>query len=107
MVFLFAYTAVRSAAENVAFNCVVSFSLNIYYATLYAYSPEVLPSAHRATGNGTAVALNRVMGIMAAVVATFASTSTSVPIYVCAASFVGMAIISVLFPFEPQRSQSA
>lgn len=25
---------------------------NIYYGTLYAYTPEVLPSAHRGTGNG-------------------------------------------------------
>ena len=43
---------------------------NIYYATLYAYTPEVLPSAHRGTGNGIAIALNRVMGIMSAIVAT-------------------------------------
>lgn len=76
MAFFFAYTAVRSASQNLGFNCAISFCLNIYYGTLYAYTPEVLPSAHRGTGNGVAIALNRVMGIMSAVVATFADVST-------------------------------
>lgn len=107
MVFFFAYTAIRSEAENVAFNCVVSFAINIYYGTLYAYSPEVLPSAHRATGNGTAVAMNRIMGIMSAIIATYANSATSVPVYISAALFVAMAAVAALFPFEPQNSQSA
>lgn len=77
-----------------------------YYGTLYAYTPEVLPSAHRATGNGTAVALNRVMGIVAVIIATFADTSSSVPIYLCAALFGVMALIAFTFPFEPARQRS-
>lgn len=44
MAFLFAYTAVRSEAENLGFNCAISFWLNVYYGTLYAYTPEVGPS---------------------------------------------------------------
>lgn len=107
MVFFFAYTAVRSEAQNVAFSCVIGFCLNIYYGTLYAYTPEVLPSAHRATGNGIAVACNRVMGILSAVIATFADTSTPVPIYLCAALFVAMAAVSALFPFEPFGKRSS
>lgn len=107
MAFLFGSTGVRTNAASVGLQCAVSFALNIYYATLYAYSPEVLPSAHRATGNGTAVALNRVMGIMAAVVATVSSTATSVPIYVCGAAFVGMAVVAAFMPFEPRDTQSA
>lgn len=43
---------------------------NIYYGTLYAYTPEVLPSAHRGTGNGIAIGLNRIMGILSAVIAS-------------------------------------
>ena len=58
-----------------AFNCIISFTLNIYYGTLYAYTPEVLPSAHRGTGNGIAIGWNRIMGIMSAVVATYADVS--------------------------------
>lgn len=85
MIFFFAYTGVRSGAQNLGFNCAISFCLNIYYGTLYAYTPEVLPSAHRATGNGISVAFNRVMGIISAVVAISANTATSVPIFICAA----------------------
>jgi len=31
MVFFFAYTAVRTAAQNVGFSCTINFCLNIYY----------------------------------------------------------------------------
>jgi hypothetical protein len=43
MVFFFCYTQVRTAAENLGFTCAISFCLNIYYGTLYAYTPEVGP----------------------------------------------------------------
>lgn len=105
--FFFAYTAVRTEAQNVGFSCAIGFCLNIYYATLYAYTPEVLPSAHRATGNGVAVACNRVMGILSSVIATYADTTTSAPIYVCAALFIGMACVSAVFPFEPFGKRSS
>ncbi|CAH0057858.1 unnamed protein product [Clonostachys solani] len=101
MAFFFAYTAVRTPAENVGLSCAISFSLNIYYGTLYAYTPESLPSAHRATGNGIAVAGNRVMGLVSSFVAAYGNTSTSVPIYVCATLYILMAIVAVLLPFEP------
>jgi fucose permease len=107
MAFFFAYTAVRTSSQDTGFSCAIGFFLNIYYGTLYAYTPEVLPSAHRATGNGIAVACNRVMGIMSAIVATKADTSTSAPMYVCAALFIGMAIVSTLFPLEPYGRRSS
>ena len=75
MAFFFAYTQVRTAVQNVAFTCIINFCLNIYYGTLYAYTPEVLPSAHRGTGNGIAIGWNRVMGILSAVIATVADVS--------------------------------
>ncbi|KIY01102.1 uncharacterized protein Z520_02654 [Fonsecaea multimorphosa CBS 102226] len=106
MAFLFGYTAVRSADENLGISCAISVAINIYYGTLYAYTPEVLPSAHRATGNGTAVGFNRIMGIVSVIVATFADTSTSVPVYLCAALFGVMALVAALFPFEPARGRS-
>lgn len=65
-----------------------------------------MPSAHRATGSGTAVAFNRVMGIMSAVIATCANTATSAPIYVCAGAFALVALVSMLLPYEPEGSQS-
>jgi len=107
MVFFFAYTAVSTPDQNVAFSCTIGFCLNIYYGTLYAYTPEVLPSAHRGTGNGIAVACNRIMGIVSAVVGTTADTSTSVPIYICAALFGAMGVVAALFPFEPYGKRSS
>lgn len=70
MAFFFGYTQVRTNAGSLGFTCAISFALNIYYGTLYAYTPEVLPSAHRGTGNGISIGLNRIMGIMSAVIAT-------------------------------------
>ncbi|KAL2784019.1 major facilitator superfamily domain-containing protein, partial [Aspergillus keveii] len=106
MVFFFSYTAVRTADQNVAFTCVINFCLNIYYGTLYAYTPEVLPSAHRGTGNGIAIGLNRIMGIVSAIVGREADTSTSVPLYICAALYIVMAIVAGVFPFEPMGRRS-
>ncbi|KAH6621572.1 major facilitator superfamily domain-containing protein [Chaetomium sp. MPI-SDFR-AT-0129] len=106
-VFFFAYTAVRTADQNVGFSCAIGFCLNIYYSVLFAYTPEVLPSAHRATGNGVAVAGNRIMGALSAVIATEADTSTSAPIYICGALFAGLGIVAALFPFEPYGRRSS
>ncbi|KAF2097501.1 MFS general substrate transporter [Rhizodiscina lignyota] len=107
MVFFFCYTQVRTPSENVGFTCAISFCLNIYYGTLYAYTPEVLPSAHRGTGNGIAIGFNRIMGIMSAVIATYADTSTPVPIYICAALYAVMAVVAACFPFEPMGQRSS
>ncbi|KAF2709739.1 membrane transporter [Pleomassaria siparia CBS 279.74] len=107
MSFFFAYTQVRTAVQDLVFSCLINFCLNIYYGTLYAYTPEVLPSAHRGTGNGIAIAWNRVMGIVSAVVATVADTSTPVPIYICAALYILMAAVAAVFPFEPYGKRSS
>lgn len=90
MAFFFAYTAVRTSTQDLGFTCAIYFCVNVYYGTLYAYTPEVLPSAHRATGNGIAVACNRVMGLVSAFVATYANTATSAPIFICAVLYIVM-----------------
>lgn len=83
--FFWAYSQVKNNASNVAFTCVVNFTLygtiqalqynsgltcdrNIYYGTLYAYTPEVLPTAHRSTGYGIALGYNRVMGLVSTII---------------------------------------
>lgn len=103
----FAYTAVRTKAEDIGFSCAIGFSLNVYYGTLYAYTPEVLPSAHRATGNGIAVACNRIMGILSAVIATVADTTTAVPIFICGGLLVTLGMVSLGLPFEPYGRRSS
>lgn len=105
--FLFAYSQVSSQAQNVAYPCVIAFTLQIYAACLYGYTVEVLPSAHRATGNGISVALHRLMGVMSAIIATEADTTTSAPVFVCAALYGGMAICAILLPFEPYGKRAS
>ncbi|KAK4938606.1 Filamentous Growth Regulator [Elasticomyces elasticus] len=106
MAFFFAYTAVRTASQNLGFTCAIYYVVNIYYGTLYAYTPEVLPSAHRATGNGIAVGCNRVMGLVSAFVATYANTATSAPIFICAVLYIVMAVVAIIMPFEPYGKRS-
>ncbi|RMZ78054.1 hypothetical protein DV737_g4050, partial [Chaetothyriales sp. CBS 132003] len=106
MAFFFAYTAVRTATQNLGFTCAIYFVVNVYYGTLYAYTPEVLPSAHRATGYGIAIGCNRVMGLVSAFVAAYANTATSAPIYVCAALYIAMAFVAWVMPFEPYGRRS-
>jgi hypothetical protein len=86
---------------QVVFTCVINFCLNIYYGTLYAYTPEVLPSAHRGTGNGIAIGWNRIMGILSAVIATVAGVS-----FLGSAKYETGALIVVRLAL-PYRSTSA
>lgn len=115
-IFFFCYTIIKTPAQNLAISsCICMFILcfmlfvltssavciNLYYGTLYAYTAEVFPSEHRTTGNGIAVSLNRIMGLLSAVIAVTADTTTIVPLYISGALFFVMAIVSVILPFEP------
>ncbi|RDA86449.1 hypothetical protein CP532_3617 [Ophiocordyceps camponoti-leonardi (nom. inval.)] len=105
--FFFAYPMVKTATQDLIINSFVAFFIHVYYGTLYAYTPEVLPSAHRATGNGIAVACNRIMGILSAVIATVADTSTPAPLYTCGGLLVAAAIVAAMFPLEPCNRRSS
>ncbi|KAM0228206.1 hypothetical protein ACHAP5_012009 [Fusarium lateritium] len=107
MALFFGITGIKTDEQNVGISCAISCCINIYYSTFYAYTAEVLPSAHRATGSGIAVAFNRIMGIVSAFVASSGNTATAVPLYVCAALFGGLALIAALFPFEPNGRRSS
>lgn len=107
MAFFFAYSQVASQEANVAYSCVISFTLEIYYGVLYGYTAETLPSAHRATGNGIAVAFCRLAGAMSAVVATYANPSTTAPVFVCAALYGALAVCAFLLPLEPYGKRAA
>ncbi|RSL62136.1 hypothetical protein CEP53_004859 [Fusarium sp. AF-6] len=105
--FFFGYTAVKTSAQNLVLSCCISVCINVYYGTLYAYTAEVLPSAHRTTGNGISVALNRVMGLLSAVIAQVADTTTVTPLYICAGLFIVLMIVSALLPFEPRGRRAS
>lgn len=38
---------------------------------------------------------------------SYANTSTPVPIYICAALYIVMAIVAGIFPFEPMGNRSS
>ena len=105
--FLFGFTQITTPTQNLGLVCAISVVSNIFYGTLYAYTPEILPTAHRATGSGLAVAANRVMGIFAIVIASYSDVETTAPVFICAALFFLLAVASALLPLEPKGKKSA
>ncbi|KAM0282947.1 hypothetical protein ACHAQH_002758 [Verticillium albo-atrum] len=85
----------------------IDVCINIYYGTLYAYTAEVLPSAHRTKGNGIAVGCNRIMGLLSAIIAQVGDTTTTTPLYIYAAMFIIMAVVSAALPFEPRGTRAS
>ncbi|KAK0386394.1 hypothetical protein NLU13_6231 [Sarocladium strictum] len=106
-ILFFGYTAIKTPQQNLALSCSISVAINLYYGTLYAYTVETFPSAHRGTGNGIAVALNRVMGLLSAVISVTAGTKSATPLYISAGLFLLLAAISAVLPFEPRGNGAA
>lgn len=96
----FGYTQIRTPAQNVGVSSAISAASNIYYGTIYAYTPEILPAAHRATGYGICVVLNRVGGIIGVLVGSYANVQTTAPLFVCASLYSLLVVLSLMLPFE-------
>jgi len=107
MAFLIGYTRVKTPAQNLGLNVGTNVALNVAYGCLYAYTPEVLPSAHRATGNALAVMWNRFFGIVSSLVAVYGDIQSTTPTYVTAGLMGSLAIVAFLFPFEPLGKRSS
>lgn len=109
MIFMFVYAfAVKTPAGNLGVNCVINVFLNMYYGTLYAFTPETIPSTYRATGNGIGAALARVMGVLAPVIYYYGvqNGNAAAPVIVLAALFGVMAIVALCFPYETRGFNS-
>ncbi|OAG01005.1 MFS general substrate transporter [Paraphaeosphaeria sporulosa] len=106
MVLQFGYTQIRTPAQNVGVSAAITAASNIYYGTIYAYTPEILPSAHRATGYGLCVVLNRVGGISGVLIGSYANVQTTAPLFVCASLFGLLVVLSLLLPFETRGKRS-
>lgn len=105
MALLFGYTQVRTRSQNVGFTSSVYVALYIYYGVIYAYTPEVMPSAARATGNCLCLFATRICTAMVPIIAYYSDTSSAVPIWICGA-FVGViGIIALFLPFEPTKQR--
>lgn len=107
MAILFGYTTCRTAAADAGFGSATYFLINVYYACLYAYTPEVFPTRARTTGVALCMALGRVAGAFSPVIYWFASSSSSAaPIWACGALIGSLSILAFLMPFEPSKQRT-
>ncbi|SNX81397.1 related to PHO84 - high-affinity inorganic phosphate transporter [Melanopsichium pennsylvanicum] len=104
--FLFLFTTARTPAAVLGWNCATSLVQNAMYAVLYAISYEVFPAPNRGTGDGLAMATQRVFGVIAPVVGAYAGSAPTTPIYVSASFFMAAAGLMLLLPYET-RGRSA
>ncbi|PWN32690.1 MFS general substrate transporter [Meira miltonrushii] len=99
-VFLFASTTATNSAALLGWQCAYNFMSTTMYAILYAYTPEIFPTKDRGTGNALTASANRIFGVMAPIIATYADLKTSAPVYVSGALFLASGLIAIILPFE-------
>jgi MFS family permease len=105
-VFLFASTTALTSNTLLGWNCAFSFTSNVMYAVLYAYTPEIFPTKDRGTGNALTAMANRIFGVMAPIVAIYANLETAAPVYVSGALFIAAGVLVTILPFEPRGKAS-
>ncbi|KAJ9477095.1 putative Inorganic phosphate transporter PHO84 (putative) [Pseudozyma hubeiensis] len=98
--FLFLFTTARTPAAVLGWNCATSLTQNAMYAVLYAISYEVFPAPNRGTGDGLAMATQRVFGVIAPIVGAYAGSTPTTPIYVSASFFIAAAVLMLFLPYE-------
>lgn len=107
MAILFGYTTCRTPSADAGFGSATYFFVNIYYACLYAYTPEVFPTRARATGVALCLVAGRVSGAFAPVTYWYgAKSGSSVPIWVCGAIIGCLSLLAAGMPFEPSKQRS-
>lgn len=105
LAFLFGYTQIKTRSQNVALSLCVYVTLYVYYAVIFAYSPEVMPSTARATGNSLCIMSTRIASVMAPIIAWYADTLSQVPIWICGAFVGAIGVVALFLPFEPSRDK--
>ncbi|KAF7972372.1 hypothetical protein HWV62_18076 [Athelia sp. TMB] len=105
-IFILASTTACTSAALLVWNYGYSFTSNVIYGVLYALSHEVLPTRDCGTGNALVGDVNRMFGVMAPIIALYASLRTSVPIFISGAIFFVVGVLALLLSFEPRRHSS-
>lgn len=103
MALLFGYTQVKNRTQNIALSSSSFAALYIYYGCLYAYSPEVMPTSARGTGNALCFVCTRTAALFTPVIAWYANQATAIPIWVCGAAVGIIGLLALLFPYEPSK----
>jgi len=104
--FIFLSTTAKDSNALLGWNCAYSFTSNIMYAVLYAYTPEIFPTKDRGTGNALTATANRVFGIMAPIVAMFGNLETVAPVYTSGALFIAAGTLVLFLPYESRGKAS-
>ncbi|KAI9664499.1 MAG: hypothetical protein M1821_005945 [Bathelium mastoideum] len=106
-ILLYLFTLSSNSSFQTAMSSLESFTQNIMYGVLYAYTPEVLPAPFRGTGTGVASFLNRIAGVLAPVLAVqIGKVHVSAPILVAAALFIVSSIAMAALPIESRGKAS-
>ncbi|KAI8955697.1 major facilitator superfamily domain-containing protein [Xylaria longipes] len=104
--FLLASTTATNSDALLGWNSAYSFTSNIMYAVLYAFTPEVFATPDRGTGNALTATSNRIFGIFAPIIAIYGDLTTSVPVYVSGALFIAAGVVVLTLPFESRGKSS-
>ncbi|KAG8681121.1 hypothetical protein FRC08_015825, partial [Ceratobasidium sp. 394] len=99
-IFLFLFTQAKNEAGVLGFNCASSLAQNAMYGVLYAYTPEVFPAPHRGTGDAICFAVNRILGLMAPIIATYGDLTTNAPLFVASSLFIVTSLLMLFLPIE-------
>lgn len=105
LAFLIGYAFIKTTAQNVAMSSMSYFAVFVYYLVLYAYSPSVMPSSLRATGNAMCIGCTRFASCFVALIGYYSDPNTNVPIFVCAALMGALGLLSLAYPFEPSKQR--
>ncbi|PPR01165.1 hypothetical protein CVT24_006130 [Panaeolus cyanescens] len=104
--FILLSTTSRSSNALLGWNCAYTFTSNVMYGVLYAMTPELFESKNRGTANALTAGANRIFGIMAPIIALYADLTTSVPIFIAGAIFIGAGLLPLLIPIETRDQQA-
>ncbi|KAE8148090.1 major facilitator superfamily domain-containing protein [Aspergillus avenaceus] len=104
--FLLASTSASTSAALLGWNCSYSFTSSLLYAVLYSYTPEIFETKDRGTGNALVGAANRIGGILAPIIAIFATVQTSSPVYVSGVLFLVAGFLVLFIPYETRGTMS-
>ncbi|PWN33778.1 MFS general substrate transporter [Meira miltonrushii] len=97
---LFGFTTAKTPNQVLAWNCGISLCQNAMYAILYAMTYECFPSLCRGAGDGLAMSVQRVFGILPTFIAAYGASKPTTPVFVSASLFIVASFSMLFLPFE-------